>query len=67
MEDADLEEIRAKRLAQLQSEYRVNNEFYMVPNFLLELIRIKLIQVTYITYFICIRRQVENLKYNNRE
>jgi len=27
MEDADLEEIRAKRLAQLQSEYRVNYEF----------------------------------------
>jgi DNA-binding TFAR19-related protein (PDSD5 family) len=33
MEDADLEEIRAKRLAQLQSEYRVNYEFYMVKLF----------------------------------
>jgi DNA-binding TFAR19-related protein (PDSD5 family) len=29
MEDADLEEIKAKRLAQLQSEYKVNYKFSM--------------------------------------
>ena len=41
MEDADLEEIRAKRLAQLQSEYKVNYEFtwssYFYWNLLYEL------------------------------
>jgi DNA-binding TFAR19-related protein (PDSD5 family) len=32
MEDADLEEVRAKRLAELQAQHRVNLYFYMVSH-----------------------------------
>jgi len=61
MEDADLEEIRAKRLAQLQSEYKVNYEFIW-SSFFFFLLKFGVRMNTKHTFFItiiCIRRKLK--------